>query len=178
MKAILLKRVEKLGQMGDVVDVAPGYFRNYLYTRGFADRATPERLEWFKTQRTQLEADNLKTRQEAEKVGQKMDGLILTFIRAAGETGHLFGSVRTQDIAEELTKQGYTVSRSQIVIEHPIKMLGLHTVYISLHAEVRVPLTLNIAMSDEEALRQLRAEEKSAEKKTQEPPVEEIAAAE
>ena len=155
MDVILLQRVEKLGQMGDIVNVAPGYFRNYLYPRKFADRATKQRLEQFKLQKAQLEADNLKNRQEAEKIAKKMEGIGLTFIRSAGESGQLYGSVRTKDIADEIKEQGFTISSNQVIIEHPIKTIGLHQVYVVLHPEVRVPVVLNIAMSEEEAMTQM-----------------------
>jgi len=155
MEVILLQRVEKLGQMGDVVNVAPGFFRNYLYPRKFADRATKQRLEQFQVQRAQLEAENLKNRQEAEKIAKKMEGLNLMFIRSAGESGQLYGSVRTKDIADEIKQQGFTISSNQVIIEHPIKTIGLHQVYVLLHPEVRVPVVLNIAMSEEEAMTQL-----------------------
>lgn len=158
MQVILLQRVEKLGQMGDIVNVAPGFFRNYLFPRQFADRATKQRLELFQQQKAQLEADNLKNRQDAEKVAKRMDGLSLMFIRPAGDTGHLYGSVRTKDIADEIRQQGFTISRSQVVIEHPIKTIGLHQVYIVLHPEVRVPVTLNVALSEEEAMNQMAGE--------------------
>lgn len=154
MQVILLNRVEKLGQMGDVVTVAPGFFRNYLYPRKLADRATKERIAEFASKRALYEAENLKTRQEAEKLAVKMGDVSLTFIRTAGETGHLYGSVRTKDIAEELAKVGYSVNRNQVHIEHPIKTLGIHTVYVILHPEVKVPVTLNIALTEEEAMNQ------------------------
>jgi len=155
MEVILLQRVEKLGQMGDVVNVAPGYFRNYLYRRKYADRATPEKLEQFQRQKAQLEAENLKNRQEAEKIAKKMEGIGLTFIRSAGESGQLYGSVRTKDIADEVKAQGFTINSNQVIIEHPIKTIGLHQVYVVLHPEVRVPVVINIAMSEEEAMSQL-----------------------
>jgi large subunit ribosomal protein L9 len=159
MQVILLHRVEKLGQMGDIVNVAPGYFRNYLFPRQFADRATKQRIELFQQQKAHLEAENLKNKQEAEKVARKMDGLTLTFIRTAGETGQLYGSVRTKDIAEEILTQGFTINRNQVFIEHPIKTIGLHQVYVVLHPEVKVPVTLNIALSEEEAMNQMTGEQ-------------------
>lgn len=161
MEVILLQRVEKLGQMGDVVNVAPGYFRNYLFPRKFADRATKDRLERFKLEKAHLEAENLKNRQEAEKVAKRMEGIGLTFIRSAGDTGQLYGSVRTKDIADEIKTQGFTINSNQVLIEHPIKTIGLHQVYIVLHPEVRVPVTLNIAMSEEEAMAQFANSESS-----------------
>ena len=155
MDVILLQRVEKLGQMGDIVTVKPGFARNYLIPKGFADRATKERLAHFETMKKQLEADNLKQKQDAEAVAKNMEGLTLTFIRSAGDTGHLYGSVRTQDIAESVIDAGFTIARTQVHIETPIKTLGLHTVYVILHPEVRVNVTLNIAKTDEEARNQL-----------------------
>jgi large subunit ribosomal protein L9 len=159
MQVILLQRVEKLGQMGDIVNVAPGFFRNYLFPRKFADRATKQRIEVFQQQKAQLEADNLKNRKEAETIAKKMEGLSLMFIRSAGETGQLYGSVRTKDIAEEIRQQGFTINRNQVLIEHPIKTIGLHEVYVVLHPEVKVPVTLNIALSEEEAMTQLAGEQ-------------------
>jgi large subunit ribosomal protein L9 len=155
MQVILLQRVEKLGHMGEVVAVAPGYFRNYLYPRHLADRATKERLERFQAEKAQLEAQNIQNRQEAEKISKKMNGLSLTFVRPAGESGQLYGSVRTKDIADEIGERGFTIKRSQVLIEHPIKTTGLHQIYIVLHPEVKVPVTLNIALSEEEARAQL-----------------------
>lgn len=155
MQVILLQRVDKLGQMGEIVNVAPGYFRNYLFPRKFADRATKQRIEIFQQQKAQLEADNIQNRQEAEKISKRMEGLSLMFIRPAGESGQLYGSVRTKDIADEIRQQGFTINRNQVLIEHPIKTLGLHKVYIVLHPEVKVPVQLNIALSEEEAMTQL-----------------------
>lgn len=154
MQVILLRRVEKLGQMGDLVDVKPGFFRNFLFPRGFADRASESKIQWFKEQKAQLEAENLATQKEAETLAAKMSGLTLTFIRPAGETGHLYGSIRTKEIVEAVVEGGFTINRSQVFIEHPIKTLGIHTVYIVLHPDVRAPITLNIALSDDEALAQ------------------------
>jgi LSU ribosomal protein L9P len=155
MDVILLQRVEKLGQMGDIVTVKPGFARNYLIPKGYADRATKERLAHFETMKKQLEAENLKQKQEADAVAKKMEGLTLTFIRSAGETAQLYGSVRPQDIAEGVIDAGFTISRTQVHIETPIKTLGLHTVYVVLHPEVRVAVTLNIAKTEEEARNQL-----------------------
>lgn len=156
MEIILLRRVEKLGQMGDIVKVAPGFFRNFLFPRGFADRATKDRIQQFEEQKAVIEAQNLKERQEAEKIAAKMEGTILNFVRSAGETGHLYGSIRTSDIVAAMADAKFDVSRNQIVIETPIKTLGVHTVYLVLHPEVKLPLTLNIALSDEEAEAQLK----------------------
>lgn len=157
MEIILLRRVEKLGQMGDIVSVKAGFARNYLIPQGYADRATKERITYFEKIKKQLEAQNLKERQEAETIAKKMDNLLVTFIRSAGETGNLYGSVRTQDIAQAITEAGYTVTKNQIHIEHPIKTIGIHTIYVVLHPEVKVPVQLNIAMSQAEAQAQLLA---------------------
>ena len=158
MEVILLERVAKLGQMGDTVRVRDGYARNYLLPRGKALRATKENNARFEAQRAQLEARNLELKTEAEAVAGKLDGQSFIIIRQAGETGVLYGSVSTRDIAEALTAEGFTVSRQQIVLNTPIKALGLHTVPVSLHPEVEVTVTVNVARSPEEAERQSRGE--------------------
>jgi large subunit ribosomal protein L9 len=158
MEVILLERVAKLGQMGETVKVRPGYARNYLLARGKALRATKENKEHFEAQRAQLEARNLERRKEAEAVGEKLNGQSFTIIRQAGETGVLYGSVSTRDLAEIMTAGGFTVDRNQIVLNLPIKTLGLHTVPVSLHPEVEVRVTINVARSPEEAERQARGE--------------------
>jgi len=158
MEVILLERVAKLGQMGDTVRVRDGYARNYLLPRGKALRATKENNARFEAQRAQLEARNLELKTEAEAVAGKLDGQSFIIIRQAGETGVLYGSVSTRDIAEALTAAGFTVSRQQIVLNTPIKALGLHTVPVSLHPEVEVRVTVNVARSPEEAERQARGE--------------------
>ena len=157
MEIILLRRVEKLGQMGEIVKVAPGFFRNFLFPRGFADRATKDRIAQFEEQKAVIEAQNIKERQEAEKIAARMEGTTLNFIRSAGETGHLYGSIRTSDVVAAMADAKFDVSRNQIVIETPIKTLGVHTVYLVLHPEVKMPLTLNIALSEAEADAQLKA---------------------
>lgn len=175
MQIILLRRVEKLGQMGDVVTVKPGFARNFLLPKGYAIRASKENLTAFETKRTQLETENLKHKQEAEKVAAKMNGLSIVIIRAAGESGHLYGSIRPQDIAEEVTKAGFTMNRSQVLLDQPIKELGLHKVRIALHPEVTEWITVNVALSEEEA--KLQAEGKLArgeKKKASEAPAETI----
>ena len=159
MEVILLERVAKLGQMGDTVRVKDGYARNFLLPRGKALRATKDNTARFETQRAQLEARNLELRQEAEAVGARLDGQSFVMIRQAGETGVLYGSVATRDVAEALTTGGFTVARTQIVLNTPIKTLGLHTVPVSLHPEVEVSVTLNVARSPEEAERQTRGED-------------------
>ncbi|MFN7364419.1 MAG: 50S ribosomal protein L9 [Alphaproteobacteria bacterium] len=152
MRIILKQRVEKLGQMGDVLDVKDGYARNFLLPRGFADRATPERIAAFEAQRAQLEAHNLHLKSEAQAVADKMVGLKVALVRQAGESGHLYGSVRSVDLAEVVTEAGFTVNRHQIRIDHPIKELGVHKVRVSLHPEVDQFVTLAVAQTREEAL--------------------------
>lgn len=151
MQVILLERIEKLGQMGDVVTVKPGYARNYLLPQRKARRATKENLALFEQHRTQLEAENLTRRDEAQKVGEKLDGLAVTLIRQAGESGQLYGSVTSRDLAEAATAAGFTVSRTQILLDTVIKTLGLHTIRVRLHPEVTVTVTANVARSDAEA---------------------------
>jgi large subunit ribosomal protein L9 len=148
---ILLERVEKLGQMGQVVKVKPGYARNYLLPQKKAMRATKENLAYFETQRVQLEATNLQRKAEAEEVGKKLEGLTVVLIRQAGESGQLYGSVAARDIAEAVTAGGFSVNRSQIVLDKPIKMLGLHPIRVMLHPEVGVMVTANVAQSEEGA---------------------------
>ncbi len=162
MDVILLQRVEKLGQMGDVVKVREGYGRNYLLPKGVAVRATAEKLKEFEARRKQLEAENLQLRSEAEKVAEKMAGLAVVVISSAGETGHLYGSVRPKDVADKVCDAGFTVNRSQIVIASPIKTLGLHKVAVQLHPEVKVDVTVNVALSEEEAIAQAAGEKKAA----------------
>lgn len=155
MEIILLQRVEKLGQMGDIVKVKDGYARNFLLPTGKALRANNTNKKVFEARRAQLEADNLERRQEAQQVGEKMEGLIVTLIRAAGETGHLYGSVSSRDLAEIVTAEGFTIGRSQVILDKPIKILGLHPVRVKLHPEVDVMITVNVARSEEEAAVQL-----------------------
>lgn len=154
MQIILLERIENLGQMGDVVNVKPGFARNYLLPQRKARRATKENLALFEQHRAQLEADNLERKAEAEKVGAKLQGLSVVLIRQAGESGQLYGSVNMRDIAEAVTAAGFTVGRGQVVLPNPIKTLGLHSVRIRLHPEVSVTVTANVARSDAEAERQ------------------------
>ena len=154
MDVILLERIERLGQMGDVVKVKPGFARNYLLPQKKALRATKENREYFEKQRTQLEAQNLHQRQDAEKVAEKLDGLTAIIIRQAGEFGQLYGSVTTRDIAVAITGAGFTVDRRQIMLDVPIKTLGLHKTRVGLHPEVTVTVTLNVAPSEEEAAAQ------------------------
>ena len=158
MDVILLERVAKLGQMGETVSVRPGYARNFLLARGKALRATQANKKHFETQRAQLEARNLDRRKEAEGVAENLDGKSFTLIRQSGETGVLYGSVSTRDLAEVVTKEGFSTSRDQFVLNQPIKTLGLHKVPVTLHPEVEVSITVNVARSPEEAERQARGE--------------------
>jgi large subunit ribosomal protein L9 len=146
-----MQRIENLGQMGDVVRVKPGFARNYLLPKKKAMRATKDNLARFESQRTQLEAENLEQRKEAERVAQDLDGMTVTLIRQAGESGQLYGSVNSRDIAEAVTANGVTLARGQVDLGAVIKVLGLHKVRIRLHPEVAVHVTANVARSDEEA---------------------------
>jgi large subunit ribosomal protein L9 len=158
MDVILLERVAKLGQMGETVKVRSGYARNFLLPRGKALRATEANKKHFDTQRAQLEARNLERRKEAETVGEKLNGQSFIILRQSGETGVLYGSVSTRDLAEIMTQNGFTVDRNQIAINQPIKTIGLHNVPVALHPEVEVQVTINVARSPEEAERQARGE--------------------
>ena len=148
---ILLERVEKLGQMGQIVKVKPGFARNYLLPQKKALRATKENLAYFETQRAQLEANNLQRKAEAEQVGAKLDGIAVVLVRQAGESGQLYGSVSSRDVAEAITAAGFTVEKRQIVLDRPIKTLGIHSVRVVLHPEVSVTVRVNVAQSEEEA---------------------------
>jgi large subunit ribosomal protein L9 len=148
---ILLERVEKLGQMGQLVKVRPGFARNYLLPQKKALRATKENLSYFESQRAQLEANNLHRKSEATEIGGKLEGLSVVLVRQAGESGQLYGSVSARDIAEAVTEAGFTIEKRQVVLERPIKNLGLHSVRIVLHPEVSVGITANVAQSAEEA---------------------------
>jgi large subunit ribosomal protein L9 len=159
MELILLQRIEKLGQMGDVVRVKPGYARNYLLPQKRALRATKANLAEFETQRAQLEAQNLRRREEAERLLERMEGLTVVIIRQAGESGSLYGSVSARDIAEACTSAGLTTHRSQVLLEQPIKTLGLTRVRLALHPEVSLAVTVNVARSVEEAEKQARGEQ-------------------
>ncbi|AEV37222.1 Ribosomal protein L9 [Pseudovibrio sp. FO-BEG1] len=159
MKVILLERVAKLGQMGDTVTVKDGYARNYLLPQAKALRANKANLERFENERAQLEARNLERKTEAEAVGAKLAGESIVVIRAAGETGQLYGSVATRDIAGQLTEAGFTVVRSQVSLRAPIKTIGLHEVSIVLHPEVEVEISVNVARSEDEAERQAAGED-------------------
>ena len=159
MQVILLERVAKLGQMGETVRVKDGYARNFLLPRGKALRATEANKKKFEGQRAQLEARNLELKSEAQGVADKLNGQSFVLIRQAGETGQLYGSVSTRDIAEAATAGGYSVGRNQVVLTSPIKTIGLHEVPVHLHAEVEAKVIVNIARSAEEAERQAKGEE-------------------
>jgi large subunit ribosomal protein L9 len=145
--------------MGELVKVKPGYARNYLLPQGKAIRATKANLAQFETQRAQLEAQNLKRREEAERVAERMEGLSVVLIRSAGESGSLYGSVSARDISDACTAAGLTVGRQQVLLDAPIKTLGLSTVRVELHPEVMLPVAVNVARSPEEAEKQARGEE-------------------
>ncbi len=170
MQVILLERVAKLGQMGDVVSVKDGYARNYLLPQGKALRATEENIKVFEEQKAQLEARNLETKKEADALAGKLAGQQFIVIRSASDSGALYGSVTTRDAAEAATEAGFSVDRKQVVLIRPIKELGLHQVTVRLHPEVEVEITLNVARSEEEAelqasgksIQELAAEEEAA----------------
>lgn len=162
MDVILLERVEKLGQMGDVVKVKPGYARNYLLPQKKALRATKENVDQFEHRRAQLEADNLDRRNDAEKVGDRLDGLSIILVRQASDSDQLYGSVTTRDIAQQVTESGFTIDRRQVELDRPIKTVGLHQIRVRLHPEVAVSVTANVARSAEEAEMQARGERPSA----------------
>jgi large subunit ribosomal protein L9 len=158
VELILLQRVEKLGQMGEIVKVKPGFARNFLLPQKKALRATADNRKYFDNQKAQLEAQNLRRKEEAERVAERVAGLSVIIIRQAGESGSLYGSVSNRDISEACTRNGLTVDRSQIVLNHPIKTLGLTQVRVVLHPEVLISVTVNVARSPEEAERQVRGE--------------------
>lgn len=162
MDVILLQRVDKLGQMGEVVNVKPGYARNYLLPQKKALRATKDNVDEFEQRRTQLEADNLDQRQEAEKVADRLEGLSIVLTRQASDSDQLYGSVTTRDIADQATEAGFTIDRRQVELDRPIKTVGLHEVRVRLHPEVTVEVTANVARSTEEAEAQARGERPSA----------------
>ncbi|MXV44780.1 50S ribosomal protein L9 [Saccharibacter sp. 17.LH.SD] len=155
---ILLQRVENLGQMGDIVRVKPGFARNFLLPQGKALRATAMNRARFDNERAQLEAQNLRKREEAERLAERMQGLSVVLIRQAGDSGGLYGSVTPRDIAVAVTEAGLTVARQQVVLDEPIKNLGLVEARIALHPEVSISVTVNVARSQEEAERQARGE--------------------
>lgn len=158
MEIILLERVAKLGQMGEVVRVRDGYGRNFLLPRGKALRATAANKARFADQRAQLETRNLSAKADAASVAEKLDGTAYVLIRQAGDSGSLYGSVSARDVAASLTAAGFTIDKGQIVINAPIKTLGLYTLNVVLHPEVDCKITVNVARSAEEAERQTRGE--------------------
>ncbi|MER2534722.1 MAG: 50S ribosomal protein L9 [Rhizobiaceae bacterium] len=158
MEVILLERISRLGQMGETVRVKDGYARNFLLPQGKALRANEANKKKFEGQRAQLEARNLERKSEAAKVAETLDGRTFIVVRSAGETGQLYGSVSTRDIADLVTAEGFSLNRNQIELNQPIKTIGLSNVAIALHPEVEVTITLNIARSPEEAERQAKGE--------------------
>ena len=170
MQVILLERVAKLGQMGDVVKVKDGYGRNFLLPQGKALRATEANIKGFEARKAQLEAQNLETKKEAEAAAAKLDGQAFIVIRSASDSGALYGSVTTRDVADAATAAGFTFGRGQVVLDRPIKDLGLHSVSVVLHPEVSVRVSVNVARSAEEAelqasgksIRELAAEAEAA----------------
>lgn len=153
-EVILLERVDNLGQMGELVKVKPGYARNFLLPQKKALRATKENLAYFESQKKALEAQNLKKKEEAEKIAKKLDGLKVVILRQAAEGGQLYGSVASRDIAEAVTEAGIQVGRSQVLLNDAFKTIGLFKVMIALHPEVKVSVTLNVARSAAEAATQ------------------------
>ncbi|MCV2872873.1 50S ribosomal protein L9 [Defluviimonas sp. WL0050] len=170
MQVILLERVAKLGQMGEVVKVKDGYARNFLLPQGKALRASEDNIKSFEGRKAQLEAQNLETKKEADKVAATLDGQVFIVIRSASDAGALYGSVTTRDAADAATEAGFTVDRKQVVLTRPIKELGLHDVEVVLHPEVSATIKLNVARSTEEAelqasgksIQELAAEEEAA----------------
>ncbi|GAA6212124.1 hypothetical protein NBRC116602_18650 [Hyphomicrobiales bacterium 4NK60-0047b] len=159
MKVILLERIRKLGQMGETVTVKDGFARNFLLPQGKALRANEKNQAHFDTQRAELEARNLELKGEASKVGEKIAGETFIAIRQAGDTGQLYGSVSSRDIADTICENGIQVDRNQILLNRPIKVLGVHEVLVSLHPEVEVNVNINVARTEEEAERQARGED-------------------
>ncbi len=158
MQIILLERVEKLGQMGDVVQVKDGFARNFLLPRGKALRATKANLARFEAERVQLEARNLELKAEAEALGEKMDGEAFVIIRQSSESGQLYGSVSARDVADAATENGFSTDKGQVRMDRAIKTLGLHPLSVVLHPEVSVTITINVARTEDEAERQAAGE--------------------
>ncbi len=156
---ILMQRVDKLGQMGERVTVKPGYARNFLLPQGKAVRANKDNLAKFEANRAQLEAQNIKRRGEAERLAERVENMAVVIIRQAGESGGLYGSVSGRDIADACKEGGLTLLRQQVLLDEPIKTLGLKTIRVELHPEVVIPVIVNVARSAEEADRQARGEE-------------------
>ncbi len=161
MEVILLERIERLGQMGDIVSVKPGFARNYLLPQAKALRSSKENLAIFQERKVQLEAANLKRREEAEKIGERMAGLELIIVRQAAETGQLYGSVTGRDIRDAVRDAGITVERRQVVLDQPLKEIGSYDVRIILHPDVSRFVKITIARSLEEAERNAKAKAKA-----------------
>ena len=159
MEVILLERIARLGQMGDVVRVRDGFARNFLLPQGKALRANDANRKRFEADRSHLEARNLERKSEAEQVATKLGGRAFVVVRQAGETGQLYGSVTTRDLAEAMEAAGYSVARNQIDLNQPIKTIGIHEIRILLHADVDTRVSLNVARSEDEAARQARGED-------------------
>jgi large subunit ribosomal protein L9 len=159
MEVILIERVAKLGQIGDVVRVRDGFARNFLLPHGKALRATKQNKEKFESMKADLEAKNTTKKSSAGEAGKKLDGQSFVLVRQAGETGQLYGSVSTRDIADVIAKSGHVVDRQQVVLNMPIKVIGLHVIPVELHPEVEVKVTINVARSEDEAKRQARGED-------------------
>lgn len=170
MQVILLERVAKLGQMGEIVDVKPGYARNFLLPQGKALTASKANIAGFEAQKAQLEARNLETKSEAESLAEKLNGQQFIVIRAASDAGALYGSVTPRDAADAATEAGFSVDKKQVAVQGPIKALGLHSLTVRLHPEVEAEIVLNVARSAEEAelqatgksIQELAAEEEAA----------------
>ena len=159
MQVVLLERVEKLGQIGDVVKVKDGFARNFLLPKKKALRATKANLAYFETQRAQLETRNLEHKKEAAQIGEKLKGKTFVLLRQAGDRGQLYGSVSPRDIADVVTAGGFTIARTQVPIDKAIKTIGLHPIFVVLHPEVRVSVIVNVARTEDEAERQARGED-------------------
>jgi len=168
MQVVLLERVEKLGQIGDVVKVKDGFARNFLLPKKKALRATKANMAYFETQRVQLETRNLEHRKEAERIGEKLKGKTFVLLRQAGDRGQLYGSVSPRDIADVVTAGGFTIARTQVPIDKAIKSIGLHPINVVLHPEVRISVTVNVARTEDEAERQARGEDVLAEQTEEE----------
>lgn len=159
MEVILLERMGRLGQIGDVVTVKDGYARNFLLPQGKALRATDANRKRFESERAQLEARDLERKGEAESVAEKLNGQSFIVIRQAGDNGQLYGSVSTRDIATAVTQGGFSIERRQVLLDKPIKALGLHEVRVALHGEVVPHVLVNVARTEDEAARQARGED-------------------
>ncbi|MGH6861723.1 MAG: 50S ribosomal protein L9 [Phyllobacterium sp.] len=159
MDVILLERISRLGQMGETVKVKDGFARNFLLPQGKALRANEANKKKFEGQRAQLEARNLERKTEAQAVAEKLDGKSFVAVRSAGETGQLYGSVSTRDIADLISAEGFSINRNQVELNTPIKTIGLHKIVLSLHPEVDATVTINIARTADEAERQVKGED-------------------